>query len=244
MTNPAETAQPPRFLILDTSVLLPLIATDLHKTVLQGVHDTFRLAAVVHPSVKSEAEVHLTRNRKFLGRQEQLNKALRKGTLSVLERSFLERWHSRASADAMLDRIDREGERLNVWVDRGEAYSHAASAVLQEPIVTGDQRAVRVLMKAGEPVVRPVLRFWDLVALAFQCGWLTANECDRARQTLQQIGESLPQWLQHRSFEDGLAGFYPRVTAVEHPAVGAPSPVEDLDDGPRLELASVADHWS
>lgn len=237
MTTPAETSQTPRFLILDTSVLLPLIATDLLKPILQGVYDVFRVASTVHPAVKGEAEFHLSRNRKFLGRQEQLNKAFRKGTVSVLERSFLERWHSRAAADALLDQIDQEGERLNAWVDRGEAYSHAASFVLEVPIVTGDQRAVRVLLDAGEPVPRPVLRFWDLVVLGFQCGWLDANACDKVRQRLRDIGERLPPWLQHRSFRDGLCEFYPRLVSASHPVVGSPQPTEALDQDPRLVLS-------
>lgn len=237
MTTPAETSQAPRFLILDTSVLLPLIAAELLKTILQGVSDAFRVASVVHPAVKAEAEFHLARNRKFLGRQEQLNKAFKKGTVSVLGRSFLEQWHSRTAADALLERIDQEGERLNAWVDRGEAYSHAASFVLGVPIVTGDQRAVRVLLDAGEPVPRPVLRFWDLVVLGFQCGWLDANACDKVRQRLREIGERLPPWLQHQSFQDGLCEFYPRLVSASHPVVGSRDPIDALDHDLRLVMS-------
>lgn len=241
MTSLPKLSPNPLFLILDTSVLLPLIATDILKAILPGLYDTFRVASVVHPAVKGEAEFHLARNRKFLGQQEQLNKAFKKGTVSVLERGFLEKWFSRAAADALLDQIDQEGERLNVRVDRGEAYSHAASIVLGVPIVTGDQRAVRAMLNAGEPLPRPVLRFWDLVALGFQCGWMDANGCDRVRQRLREIGESLPPWLQHRSFQDGLCEFYPRLVSASCPVVGSPDPVDVLDRDPRLQLSPLED---
>jgi hypothetical protein len=135
-----------------------------------------------------------------------------------------------SGADSWLRQIEAEGERLYSIVDRGEAFSHAASSVLDAPIATNDTSAVYRLIRGKENVPRPILRFWDLIVLCYQIDMLTEGDCDRIRQVLERIGERLPACFDRRAFRDGLPGFYARLADIDRTLVGAAEPQERLDE--------------
>jgi hypothetical protein len=111
----------------------------------------------------------------------------------------------------------------------GEAFSHAASSVLNAPIATNDTSAVYRLIRGKENVPMPIIRFWDLIVLCYQIEMLTEGDCDKIRQVLERIGERLPACFTKRSFRDGLPGFYARLADIDRPAVGASERQERLD---------------
>lgn len=119
---------------------------------------------------------------RFRGCGEAFKKATSNGTVSVLDLEFL-RQRCGQPGDALLRQIDSEGRRLNLRVDRGEAYTHAAAAVLGALVATNDATAVHHLMRDRETVHHPVLRFWDLIVFARQIDQLNDGACDRIRQT-------------------------------------------------------------
>ena len=135
-----------------------------------------------------------------------------------------------SGTESWLRQIDAEGERLYSIVDRGEAFSHAASSVLGVPIATNDTSAVYRLIRGNENVPRPIIRFWDLIVLCHQIEMLTEGDCDRIRQVLEKIGERLPACFSRRSFRDGLPEFYARLADIDRPVVGAIGPQERLDE--------------
>jgi hypothetical protein len=232
VTSPGAPAPNPKLIIVETSVLLQTIGTD-SLTVFRRIRTEFGIQAVIVQAVESEAFYHLENVAKFRGRQEQLRKALGNGTLATVDHNLLAPLFG-SGADSWLRQIESEGERFYSIVDRGEAFSHAASSVLSAPIATNDTSAVYRLIRGKENVPRPIIRFWDLIVLCYQIDMLTEGDCDRIRQALERIGERLPACFTRRSFRDGLPNFYSRLTDIDRPVVGATEQQERLDE--RLML--------
>jgi hypothetical protein len=223
-------------IVIDSSVLVQVIATD-QMGVLRLLRSGYGVQPVIVQAVESEVSYLLNNVARFRGRQEQLRKALGNNTLAIADRGFLATILG-SGADAWLRQMESEGERLNLAVDRGEAFSHAASIVLGVPVATNDTSAVYRLLKSGESIWRPIIRFWDLVAFGYQVGFLDDALCDRIRQTLRKLGERIPRCFADRSYIDGLPEFYPRLACAVHPLVGAGQPQERFDE--RLVLNSLA----
>ncbi len=118
----------PPFIILDTSVLLQLIVTD-HLGLLRSLLPTFQIQAAIVPAVEVEVLNNMNHVAKFRGREAQFRRALGNGALAVVNHELL-RARFGTGVEGWTRQIDLEGERLNQTVDRGEAYSHAASSVL------------------------------------------------------------------------------------------------------------------
>lgn len=215
-------------LIIDTSVLLQLVATD-KLSILREFRRTFGLQVSIVSAVESEALYHLENTPRFRGRQMQLKKALQNGTIQPLTPDLLSRVVG-AGAESWMRLIDAEGNRLYQIVDRGEAFSHAASICLNSPIATNDNSAVARLLRAGEKIPRPILRFWDLVVLAHQIGVINCAQCDAVRQTLDKLQERTHAAFTQRAFDIGLQHFYARVVATGFPVVGATDPQDKFDE--------------
>jgi hypothetical protein len=225
----------PKLIVIDTSVLVQIIATDQIGT-LRLLRSGYGVQPVIVQAVEAEISCLLNNQSKFRGRQEQLRKARGNNTLAVADREFLATIRG-SGVDAWLRQMESEGERLYLVVDRGEAFSHAASIVLGVPIATNDTSAVYRLLKSGESIPRPIIRFWDLVAFGYQVGHLDDAACDRIRQTLRKLGERMPRCFVDRSYIDGLPEFYPRLACAGHQFVGAGQPQEKFDE--RLVLSPV-----
>jgi hypothetical protein len=218
----------PVFLIIDTSVLLPLIATD-QLPLLRRFRSEYQVQSVIVSAVESETLHILTTVRKFMGRQEPFKKAIANNTISLIDRQLLSTVLG-TGVDAILRQIDSEGQRFNLRVDRGEAYTHAAGSVLGAPVATNDYSAVNRLLRDDENIPRPIVRFWDLIVLAHQIGQLDGASCDKIRQTLVRIGEWIPPCFTARNFSAGLIDFYPRLVDGVATLIGAANPVSPLDD--------------
>ncbi len=217
----------PSLIIVDTSVLLQVIATE-QLGCLRGLRSCFGIQSAIVDAVHSEASTILKTVPRFMGRQEQLKRACTNGTLPVVSRDWMMASYG-GTGSALLQQINAKGEELAGHVDRGEAYSHAASACLDSLIATNDTNAVNVLIRMKEFVPRPVLRFWDLMVLAFQSDLLTAAECDKVRQTLAKLNERTDPAFKGRPFMEGLSNFYPRIVDGTKDPVGAREPQERMD---------------
>lgn len=228
----------PRLIVVDSSVLVQLVAADQ-----LGIFRLFRshygVQAAIVEAVESEV-LHLLKTvAKFRGRQEQLRKALGNNTLALVDRVLLAPFLG-TGVDAWIRQIESEGERLHLMVDRGEAFSHAASIVLSVPIATNDTTAVYRLLRSGETIPRPIIRFWDLVVFAHQVGDLDEAACDQIRKTLSKLGERTHPCFTDRSFVDGLPQFYARLICSDHKVIGADQPQETLDERLVLNFARAA----
>jgi len=224
---PGKPSNPP-FIVIDTSVLLQLVATE-QITLLRMLRSEFGIQPIIVSAVESETIQILANHPKFVGKQEQFKKACANYTIRLTDRETLTGTVG-ADADSLLRLIDSDGRRLHQRVDRGEAYTHAAASVLNIPVATNDMSAVIRLLKNGENVPVPVVRFWDLVVLGRQIGTLDDSNCDGVRKTLAKLQESLPPCFRAQSFAAGLPEFYPRLVDHEKPIVGARDPKEKLDN--------------
>jgi len=164
-----------------------------------------------------------------MGRQESFKKAVSNNTISLVDRQLLSGVLG-TGVDAILRQIDSEGQRLNLRVDRGEAYTHAAASVLGSPVATNDYNAVKRLIQDDEHIPRPILRFWDLIAFGHQIGQLDDSSCDKIRQILVSIDESVPQCFKGRKFGVGLTEFYLRLVDGVATLIGAENRQGPLDD--------------
>lgn len=209
----------PKLIVFDTSALLLLIATE-QIGILRLLRGNYGVQPAIVQAVESEALYNLTSVPKFRGRQEQLSKAVKNGTLLLLDRAGLAPLVG-GNVDSWARQLESEGERLHAMVDRGEAFSHAASIVLGVPIATNDVTAVRRLLKNGEAIPRPIIRFWDLVVLAHQIGSIDEAACDRVRQTFPKLKEKTLPCFTGRSYSEGLPMFYPRLVCAQHQLIGA-----------------------
>ncbi len=218
----------PLFIIIDTSVLLQLIVTE-QLPLLRCLRSEYKIQSVIVSAVESETMHILSTVRKFMGRQEGFKRAISNKTIGLIDRAMLSGVVG-TGVDAILRQIDSEGQRFNLRVDRGEAYTHAAGSVLGAPIATNDYSAVNRLLRDDENIPRPILRFWDLIVFGHQVGRLDEAACDKIRQTLVKIEEAVLPCFAGRTFHVGLAEFYPRLVDGVANLVGAPSPVERLDD--------------
>jgi hypothetical protein len=232
VSSPAA-PQNPKLIIIDSSVLLQLISTDQFG-VLRLLRSDFGVQPAIVHAVESEVACILQNVPKFRGRQDQLKKAIGNKTLAIVDRDLLAPIFGSA-VEAWIHQMDSEGERLYSIVDRGEAFTHAASMVLNAPTATNDTTAVSRLLRGGETIPRPVFRFWDFVVFAHQVGLLDAGACDKVRQSLHRIGERQHPCFSNCSFEAGLPHFYARLVCVGRQALGASQPQEKFDE--RLFLS-------
>ena len=232
----SEPLQPkPKVIIFDSSVVLQVLAAGQFR-ILRSLRSDFGVQSAIVPAVESEVLAIVENVAKFRGRREQFKKALRNKTLAIIDRDLLEPILGGA-AESWIRQIDSEGTRLYALVDRGEAFTHAASIVLNAPVATNDTTAVSRLVRQGEPIPRPVLRFWDLVVFSHQAAWLTVSECDAVRQVLDRIGERNHPCFTGHSFQDGLPHFYARLACSDQQLIGSNQPQEKFDE--RMVLARL-----
>jgi len=217
----------PLLIIFDTSVLLQLIVTD-QLSLLRYLKSEYKVQPAIATAVEAEALQILTTIPRFMGRQEQLKKALSNSTIIRLDQPSLGELLG-TGVDALLRQIDSEGLRLHLRVDRGEAYTHAAAGVLGVPVATNDITAVSRLLRDGEDLPRPILRFWDFMVFGHQVAQLDGASCDKVRQKMATIGEGMPRCFTGRGFSVGLPEFYARLVDGQAPMIGALDPGGQLD---------------
>jgi hypothetical protein len=99
------------------------------------------------------------------------------------------------------------GAQFYGYVQRGEAYTHAAAVTLGLPAASNDQRAILLMKSRMLPVPSPVLRCFDLLVFAYYDGILSLKDCEKIRKELRTNGEGIPGPFVNASFEDGAKSF-------------------------------------
>ena len=236
MSSLAAPQNNPKLIIIDSSVLLQLIASE-QLSILRLLRSDFNVQPAIVQAVESEVACILQNVPKFRGRQDQFKKAISNKTLPIVDRDLLAPIFG-SSADAWIHQIESEGVRLYSIVDRGEAFTHAASMVLNAPSATNDTTAISRLVRGGETIPRPIFRFWDFVVFAHQIDRLDKSACDKVRQFLHKMSERTHPCFTKCSFQEGLPQFYARLLCASRPIIGAGQPQEKFDE--RLLLIPLA----
>ena len=225
-------ATKPAVVVCDSSVLFPIVLVNRFD-LLRMIRDRYAIQPLIHEAVHAEIQRLLGKWHK--DRVGAFQKCLRTGAVKTLDEESL----SDAGfnpADAVIDQIDELGARFNALaVDRGEAYTHAAGNVLKVPTFSQDIRALQRLKEAGYYAERPILRLFDLLALAFQVGQLDGRECHKTVRALIDLGEAVPACFTNCGFEDGLRSYFPRLIDSVLDRVGLQEPPGHFDD--RLIIA-------
>ena len=213
---------PPLLLFCDTDCLIQIfIATQ--SSLLRWFKSRYGLQAVIVPEVESELAWH----GKFRDRFDpDLRKAVTSGLITVFDYSRSEQlspfFPALHAATAAARTITKTGGDYALKVGSGEAYSHAVCVHLGMPLLSHDRSAINTLRLNNLQTAAPVLRVFDLVALAYQQREMTAKACDAIRQALGRSREFLPRAFRHASFERGLSDFEARLcelpTGADRPA--------------------------
>jgi hypothetical protein len=229
----------PEFLLCDTDALIQVF---IGRQVRLLVHmiDVYGVMPAIVPEVESEISAH----RKFRNRFEpQLITQLAQQHIVVLEDAairqlLVQRGVPQPQIDQGLRRIVTRSQQYHRHVQTGEAYSHAAGVELRIPLMSHDWDAVRTLEQAGEPVAVPVLRLWDLFALALNDGVVTETEGDQATDHLEREDEFIPGALRKSAgpFAETIRRFDSRLRRRHRGAPADPAGPRDrlyLDPKPQ-----------
>ncbi len=215
----------PRFLLADTSSILPLAIGGCLPT-LKRLHSEYGIKTLITEKVEMEVRWHVNENQKFIGFKDPVYRALEHKLLSVLDDRFAE---AHGLGYEFLDDVDIASRRLQgIGVDEGEAYTHAAATALGVPALTNDTAALRKLDKNGD-VFPGAIRCFDIIGFAFQVNFLTNAMCDEARLCMIRANEGIERVFRHRSFTEGLTHFYLRLVDGNSSPVGSSVPVQKYD---------------
>ncbi len=166
----------------------------------------------IQPVIVQEVDIEL----RWLGHHKdrfvpQLDKAVKNGLIIRLDKALFQSLVSSAPPGASWSAFQSLGAQYLGYVDKGEAYTHAAGLVLGMPTVSNDFRAIQLLQSQMMNLPAPVLRSFDLLAFALARGTLAIQDCENARSTLLASGEGVPNVFRHTSFEGGLPNFHCRL---------------------------------
>jgi hypothetical protein len=214
----------PPLLLCDSDALVQsFLADDLRP--LQGLAKQFG----IQPVITLEVDMEL----RWLGKHRdrfvpQLDKALKHGALVKLDPPEFQRYLGTAAPGTSWSSYQALGSQYYGFVQRGEAYTHAAAVTLGMPALSNDQKAVYVLQAQMLRTAVPTLRAFDLFVFAHESGILQINACEDIRSELLKSGEGIPGPFLHASFEDGVRNFPCRLRqgkASERP----PDPINHHD---------------
>jgi hypothetical protein len=227
----------PSLLLYDTDCLLQLFITNQVR-LLRWLKSHYRLGAAIVPEVEAEASWNARYRDRF---ESDVRKAISTGTISVFDYSRpelqLQDILATPQAEVTMRAIINTGREYALRVGRGEAYSHAVCVHLGLPLLSHDISAIKILLEHGQRTAVPTLRFFDLVALAYGTGKMSARDCDSVRQALDRAKEFLPRAFVRASFEDGLGKFDRRLLDLEECTTGRPPACVKYDDPFVLQQA-------
>jgi hypothetical protein len=197
-------------LFCDSDCLIQIFISN-QVPLLRWLRANYGLEAIVVPEVDAE----LSRHQKFKDQFEaDLRKAETSGIITVfdysrpeVQLSFLPPTQAATTMRAILT----TGHVYRSRLGRGEAFSHAACAHLDMPLLSHDINAVRILLKNNLKTAAPVLRVFDLVVLAYHKQGISQKECKAIRQALQGSSEWLPSAFDRNSFVAGLPYYNARL---------------------------------
>lgn len=194
---------------------------------LKCLRSRFDMQSIVVP----EVELELLAHRRLNGVAEAFKKAVDKKLICVLTESELRTrievgTHlSKRGCDAIWGDIQARGQKYELYVDRGEAYTHAAAVELAIPVVSNDARSI-ASMKQNALQTSRTLRLFDILALAVQTEFIQPSDIGSIRGKLQVAGEMIPHAFKNCSFQDGLEAFRVRVVdASGAETAGADNPL-------------------
>jgi hypothetical protein len=193
----------PALLLCDSDALIQLFSVDD----LRPLQELVRQFGI-QPAITLEVDLEL----RWLGKHKDrfvvpLDKALKHGTLIKLDQSRFQTYLGTAAPGTSWNTYQALGAQYYGFVQRGEAYTHAAAVTLGMPALTNDQKAVIVLQGQMLRVAVPVLRSFDIFTFAYESGILDIKDCESIRSELLRIGEGMPGPFLHASFEDGAKKF-------------------------------------
>ncbi len=193
----------PSLLICDSDVVVQFfLANELGP--LRGLKRDYG----VQPAIVQEVDIEL----RWLGHYgarfvPQLDKSLKAGLLVQLDKTLFQSLLSAAPPGASWAGFQSLGAQYMGYVDRGEAYSHAAGVVLGLPSASDDFKAIQVLQFQMQSLPSPVLRSFDLLGFALESGLLSIQDCEKVRSCLLKEGRWVHGAFKHASFADGMANF-------------------------------------
>ncbi len=193
----------PRLLLCDSDVLVQLFLVDELRP-LQKLKQSFGIQATIVLEVELELRWTAKHRARFVP---QLDRALKHQTLVKLDPSLFQTHLNESPPGTSWGTFQTLGARNYGHVQRGEAYTFAAASTLCMPAASNDFRALEMLRQQMLSLPTPVLRCFDLLEFARQCGTLTLKECEEIRSGLLRKGEGIPRAFKHASFEDGLNNF-------------------------------------
>jgi hypothetical protein len=213
----------PALLLCDSDALVQFFIVDDLRP-LQELARYFGIQPVVTIEVDMELRWLARHRDRFVS---QLDKALKHGTLLKLGQAEFQKHLSVATPGTSWATFQNLGAKYYGFVQRGEAYTHAAAVALTMPALSNDQKAVFVLKSQMCQTAVPTIRTFDLLVFAKQAGILSVKDCDDIRSELLKNGEGIPGPFLHASFEDGMKLFPCRLReAQEQPGS---DPVEHHD---------------
>lgn len=219
----------PLLLFCDTDCLIQLFAVN-KIAIFRWFKARYSLEAVVVPEVEAELSWHMRFRDRF---EPEIRKATAAGVLRVLDYSKPEQivsfLPSPSAAEAASRSIIKTGQEYALRVGEGEAYSHAACIYLGMPLLSHDKSAINSLCLNNLRTAAPVLRVFDLLALAYQKEQLVVKDCDAIRQQLNRLNEFVPKSFRHAAFESGLRSFDQRLYELP-PTAARPNPCQSYND--------------
>ena len=226
----------PALLLCDTDALIQIFMV-AETQLLRLLRDRY----AVQPCIVQDVDGELAWNSTYRDRfDEDRRKALSAGLLLPLDAAAVARVvpGPTAAAQVMLARATALGQALNDIIDVGEAYTHAAAALLAMPAMSNDYKALKALGEAQRPSASPTLRSWDLLAFGFHDGALTTRDLDQARKRLNDESEWLPRVFRNQGCGKALAQFDARLLVLGKPGVGT-QPLSPQPHEVALHLAPV-----
>jgi hypothetical protein len=212
----------PALLLCDSDALIQFfIADDLRP--LQSLRTQFGIQPVIALEVDLELRWLAKHKDRFVST---LDKALRTGTLAKLDQATFQSCLGTATPGTSWSTFQSLGTKYYGYVQRGEAYTHAAAVTLGMPAMTNDGNAVRVLEGQMLSVAVPTLRSFDLFSFALEFGVLQIKECEDIRSELLANGEGLPGPFANKSFEDGVKKFPCRLRHSNAPDASCAPPTK------------------
>ncbi len=216
----------PSLLICDSDVLVQLFLSNE----LRPLRDLKNLYGV-QPAIVQEVDLEL----RWLGHYghrfvPQLDKSLKNGLIARLDKTLFQSLLSAATPGASWTSFQSLGSQYLGYVDKGEAYSHAAGVILGVPTASDDFRAIQVLQFQMQNLPSPVLRSFDLLGFALENGILSLSDCEKVRSCLLKEARWVPGSFRHASFADGMTNFCLRLRDASKAVTPSPQPPVSFSD--------------
>lgn len=216
----------PSLIIYDSDVLVQLFLSNELRP-LRALKTLYGIQAAIVQEVDAELRWLGHYGARFVP---QLDKSLKNGLLVRLDKSQFQSLLGTASPGTSWAGFQSVGAQYLGFVDKGEAYTHAAGVVLGLPTASDDFRAIQVLQFQMQNLPSPILRSFDLFGFALEAGLVPIEDCEKVRSCLLKDGRWIPAALKNTSFANGISNFPLRLRdSTKAPSSGAQVPTTFSD---------------